>query len=222
MPTVERKQDADASDPQPGMPGRCGVRLELSRNVAVAADPHRPCQTGDSRYQQHARRADWSRTATRCAPRQAPEKPRRVSLAPSTSHETSSRTSNIGVSSRRSERVATLVAEQHADRPATEPSSTGSRLPRAETRCHRCPIEPGGLGASAKTYRRPRNRRLDTTVHPHDVGAGDVATTARREHRSRCWECAELAPHTRCSEPGFPRIRHTTAFFCGPPPASQR
>jgi hypothetical protein len=113
-----------------------------------------------------------------CASGDAPGKPRRASLAPATPRETSLRTSNVGMDSRRIERVTTLAAEQHADRPATKPSSTGSRLLRAETRAHRSPAEPGGLDGNADTNRRLRNRRLDTTVHPHDIGAGDVATTA--------------------------------------------
>jgi hypothetical protein len=86
--------------------------------------------------------------------------------------------SNIGVDSRRIECVATPNADQHADRSATEPSSTGSQLLRVETRSHRSPVELGGFDVNADTTRRVRNRRLDTTVHPHDVGTGDVATTA--------------------------------------------
>jgi len=35
----------------------------------------------------------------------------------------------------------------------------------------------------------------------------------RREHRTKHWKCAELAPHAQRSEPGSPRIRHTTALF---------
>jgi hypothetical protein len=88
------------------------------------------------------------------------------------------RMSNLGVDSRRSERVTTLVAEQHAERSTTEPSSTGLRSARAETRPFRSPASPGGLDASADTTRRMRDCRLDTTDHPHEVGTGDVATTA--------------------------------------------
>jgi hypothetical protein len=59
----------------------------------------------------------------------------------------------------------------------TEPGSTRSRFVRAEARSIRSPASPGGLDASAKTTRRVCDHRLDTTVHPHEVGAGDVATT---------------------------------------------
>jgi hypothetical protein len=141
-------------------------------------DPHRPCQTRDSGYLRNAARADWFRNATRLTPGAAPRRPRRASPAPATSHVSPLRTSNSGVDSRRIEGVATPVAEQHANHSTTEPSSTGSRIVRAEARLLRSPASPGGPGASADTNRRVCDRRLDTTDHPHEVGTGDVATTA--------------------------------------------
>jgi hypothetical protein len=88
-PAGQQEQRAIASDPLPGMPGRCGVRLEPCRDVAATVDPHRPCQARDSRYHRNVERADWFRTATRFASGDAPEKPRRISLAPSTPREQS-------------------------------------------------------------------------------------------------------------------------------------
>jgi hypothetical protein len=51
-----------------------------------------------------------------------------------------------------------------------------------------------------------RNLRLYTTVHPHDVGTGDVATTAPAEHRMRHWECAELHYTHGTPIPGCPGL----------------
>jgi hypothetical protein len=53
-------------------------------------------------------------------------------MAPETSRVSALRTSNPGVDSRCLERVATLVAEQHADRWTTEPSwpDCGPREPK--------------------------------------------------------------------------------------------
>jgi hypothetical protein len=36
----------------------------------------------------------------------------------------------------------------------------------------------GGNDVNADTNRHVHNPRLDTTVHPHDIETGDVATTA--------------------------------------------
>jgi hypothetical protein len=159
-------------------PADAGYSWSSIATLPPRRDPHRPCQTRDSGYLRNATRADWLRNATRFAPGAAPRKPRRASPAPATSHALTLRTSNLGVDSRRSEGVATLVAEQHANHSTTEPSSTGSRIVRAEAHLLRSPASPSGLDASADTNRRVCDRRLDTTDHPHEVGTGDVATTA--------------------------------------------
>lgn len=94
------------------------------------------------------------------------------------SHASPSKISNLGADSRRIERVATLGAEQHTNSSATEPNATSSRVVRAEARSRRSPALLGGLDASADTTRRRCDRRLDTTVHPHEVETDGVATTA--------------------------------------------
>jgi hypothetical protein len=135
-------------------PADVGSGRNPAATLPSRRDPHRPCQTRDSRYLRNAERADWPCIATRLTPDDAPRKPRRVSPAPATSRVSMLRTSNLGVDSRRAERVATLVAEQHASRSTTEPNSTGLRTLRAEAHSSRSPASPGGLDASADTDRR--------------------------------------------------------------------
>lgn len=86
---VSRSEQLSLAIRSSEMPDRCGIRLEPCRDVTATVDPHRPCQTRDSRYHRNAERADWSRTATRFASGDAPEKSRRIPLAPSTPRKTS-------------------------------------------------------------------------------------------------------------------------------------
>jgi hypothetical protein len=182
LPAVGTGSSAEATMPSPSIRSpECPAHARSGWNPAATSppqrDPHRPCQTRDSRYYRDATHADWSRIATRLAPGDAPWRPRRASLAPAARHVSKLGNPNVGVDSRRSERVATLVAEQHASVPRRRPSSAGSRIVRAEARPLRSPAWLGGLDASADANRRVPDRRLDTTDHPHDVGTGDVATT---------------------------------------------
>lgn len=115
----------------------CPADVESDRNPAATLpprfEPHRPCQTGDSRYHRNAVRADWFRIAKQFASGCTPKNPRRASPTPATPHDTSPRTSYISVNSRRIERVSTLAAEQRArplgDEDQTLPSygSCGSK-----------------------------------------------------------------------------------------------
>jgi hypothetical protein len=182
LPAVSVGSSAEATMPSPSIRSpECPADVRSGWNPAATLppqrDPHRPCQTRDSRYCRDAKHADWSRITTRLAPGDAPWRPRRASLAPATSHVSMLGNPNGGVDSRRSERVATLVAEQHANVPRRRPSSAESRIVRAEARPLRSSASLGGLDASADTNHRVPDRRLDTTDHPHDVGTGDVATT---------------------------------------------
>jgi hypothetical protein len=177
-PARQRKRKAITSDPQPGMPGRCGVQLEPCHDVAAAT--RSPPTLPDKRLLVPSERRTCRLVSHRNthASGDAPRKPRRVSPAPATSHELPPKKSNIGVSSRCIERVATPVAEQLLIARRRRPSSAGPRILRVETRSLRSPASLGGLDVNADTNRRVCNRRLDTTVHPHDVGTDDVAITA--------------------------------------------
>jgi hypothetical protein len=87
----------------------------------------------------------------------------------------------------------------------TEPGSTRSRVARAEARSFRSPASPGGLDASAKTTRRVCDYRLDTTVHPHEVGAGDVAITVPAgATRGGVGIALSCTTHLILRTPGFP------------------
>jgi hypothetical protein len=88
-PARQRKRRAIASGSQPGTPGLCGVRSEPYRSVAATDEPHRPCQTGDSRYHRNAERAEGFRIAIRFALGKTPRNPRRASPAPATPYEKS-------------------------------------------------------------------------------------------------------------------------------------
>jgi len=201
------------------------VDVRSARNPAVTLpprlDPYRPCQTRDSWYHRNAERADWFRIATSFASGDAPRKPRRTSPAPATSRKTSLRAFDTGVDSRCIERVATLFAEQHVTARRRRPNPARSRFLRAETRSHRSPAVFGGLDVNADTNRRVCTRRLHTAAHPHDIETGDVATTAPARASRNALGVRSAVPHTRRGEPGFPRIRHTTAPFRVSPPASR-
>jgi hypothetical protein len=118
LPVFGAGSSAEAKEPSPGFgspecPADVGSGWNSAATLPPRLDPHRPCQTRDSRYHRNAEHADWSRIATRIASDDAPEKPRRASPAPATPHERPPKTSNIGVDSRRIERVSTPFAEQH-------------------------------------------------------------------------------------------------------------
>jgi hypothetical protein len=93
------------------------------------------------------------------------------------------------------------------DHSTAEPGSASSRFVRAEARSFRSPASPGGLSASAKATRRGCDHRLDTTVHPHEVGAGGVATTvpagATRRDVGSALSCTT---HPILRTPGFPDV----------------
>jgi hypothetical protein len=185
LPVFGAGSSAEAKEPSllvcsPECPADVGSSWNPAATLPPRLDSHRPCQTRDSRYHRNAEHADWFRIATRFAPDDTPEKPRRASQAPATSHEIPPK----DVQHRRE--IPAHRACCHAfcgtacDRSATEPGWTGPRILRAETRSLRSPASLGGLDVNADTNRRVRNLRLYTTVFPHDVGAGDVAITARR------------------------------------------
>jgi len=155
-------------------------------------DPHRPCQTRDSGYLRNAERADWFRIAARLAPDDAPRRSRKISMAPGTSRVSLLRITNLGVDSRCHERVATFVAEQHADRSTTEPSwpDCGPREPRlalsallhhpaASTRTPTPPV----AYATADWTQPFTHMRSEPMVSP---------PPPRQELRTRSGECAEL------------------------------
>jgi hypothetical protein len=182
----QRKRRAIASDPQPELPGRRGVRPAPCRDVAATA---RALQTlPDRRLRVPSEHAACRLVSHRNAVRlgRYPRIPRRASPVPAASCETSLRTSDAGVDSRRVRRVATPVAEQHVTARRRRPSSAGSRLLRIETRVRRSPAAPGGLDADADTNRRLHNRRPNATVYPHDIETDGVATTvpAKASHEA--------------------------------------
>jgi hypothetical protein len=167
-------------------------------------DPHRPCQTRDSGYLRNAERADWFRIATRVAPDDAPRRSRRTTLVPATSRVSVLRTSNPGVDSRCLERVATLVAEQHADRSTTEPSGPDRgprepRLARSTLLLHpaastRTPTPPAAYATADWTQPITHMRSEPMMLPP----------SPRQELRTRPWECAELHHTPDARTPGFP------------------
>jgi hypothetical protein len=174
----QRKRRAVTSGPQPVSSGRCGVRPELDRDVAATVRapqtlPNRrlrvPSERVSCRMASHRHTLRFGRN---------PKSPRRASPVPVAAHEPSLGKSNVCVGSRRTERVATLVAEQHVTARRRRPNSAGSRFPQIEIHARRSLTSFGGLGANADANRRLHNRRLDATVDPHDVETGDVTTTA--------------------------------------------
>lgn len=174
----QRKRGAVTSGPQPVTSGRCGVRSELDRDVAATV--RAPQTLPNRRLQVPSERVSCRMVSHRHTVRfgRNPKNPRRASPEPVAPHEPSLGMSNVGVSSRRAERVATLVAEQHVTARRQRPNPAGTRFPRIEIHARRSLTALGGLGANADANRRLHNRRLDATVDPHDVETGDVTTTA--------------------------------------------
>jgi len=172
----QRKRRAVASDPQPVTSGRCGVRPEPDRDVAATV--RAPQTLPNRRLQVPSERVSCRMVSHRYTSRfgRNPKSPRRASPVPAASHEPSLEKSDVGVDSRRNERVATLVAEQHVIARRRRPNPAGSRFPRIEIHARRSLTALGGLDANADTNRRLHNRRLDATVDPHDIETGDVAT----------------------------------------------
>lgn len=174
----QQKRRAVTSGPQPVTPGRCGVRPELDRDVAATV--RAPQTLPNRRLRVPSERVSCRTVSRRYSLRfeRNPKNPRRASPVPVAPHEPLLGKSNAGVDPRRTERVATLVAEQHVTAGRRRPNPAGSRLPRIEIHARRSLTALGGLGANANTNRRLHNRRLNATADPHDIETGDVAITA--------------------------------------------
>jgi hypothetical protein len=155
-------------------------------------DPHRPCQSRDPRYHRNAEHADWFRIATRIASDDAPEKPRRASPAPATPHEITPKTSNVGVDSRRIERVATPVAEQHVT------ARRRNRAPPGHGSCGSRPALSDHQPCSAASTQAPTPTVACATsgcTRPFTHMTSEpvmLPPPPRQEQRKRRWECAEL------------------------------
>lgn len=157
FPTGGAGSSAEACMPSPLIrspecPADAGFVESSAATLPPRHDLHRPYQTRDSGYLRSAERAEWSPIAIQFASGKAPWKPRRASRAPATSCVAVLRTSNTGVDSRRTERVATPVAEQHAETARRRrPRSAWRRFERAEAHSLRSLASPGGHDASAVT-----------------------------------------------------------------------
>jgi hypothetical protein len=165
--------------------GSAGTLPRRCRHGAIPTDPARQETPGTFGTQNVPL---GLRTATQFTSDDAPRKPRRVSSAPATPHVAMLRTSNIGADSRCIGRVATPSAEQHTDRSATEPSSAGPRIVRAETRSLRSPALLGGLDASAETTRRVTAARWTRPITHMTSEPVMLPPPPRQEQRTRHWE----------------------------------
>lgn len=162
---------------------QCGSRSGLDRDVAAAesipADPTKqearvPSERRACRYRSHVKCS-----ALRAMHLEDPEGSRRRPQ-PGRARDRWKRPTPLWTPGAlgvlpRPRRTSMRAAERR------RPGGARSRFLRAEARSRRSLAPPGGLDVNADAIPALCSCRLDTTVRPHGIGLGDVATTVPAE-----------------------------------------